>query len=267
MDAMSCKTMLMILPVVMCYLSSVQAEIDNPASPVTNVEKIRATRATGAQIMQEIKMSDSNGVVKTVSVEEACLTAHNKVRALHTDTPPLVYDAQLASEAADWALRLTAMGRLQHSADTQYGENLYADVTRSSPFDAPTAASPAQAVYAWYSESFEYMPYDYNDEMNSGRATSEFTQVVWKSTTKVGCGVAFIDDGYNYMHTYIVARYDVAGNMYGDYVANVKPMKSDAQRPPSPGDLDKESGGANYGLKNCDYFKNYIESSCQCTCG
>jgi hypothetical protein len=41
------------------------------------------------------------------------------------------------------------MRRLQHSADTQYGENLYADVTRSSPFDAPTAASPAQAVYAW----------------------------------------------------------------------------------------------------------------------
>jgi hypothetical protein len=29
MDTMSFKTMLLILPVVMCYLSSVQAEIDN----------------------------------------------------------------------------------------------------------------------------------------------------------------------------------------------------------------------------------------------
>ena len=46
-------------------------------------------------------------------------------------------------------------------------------------------------------------------------ATGHFTQVVWKATTKLGCG-------YNQGCGYIKCEYDVGGNMQGDFENNVQ---------------------------------------------
>jgi hypothetical protein len=43
-------------------------------------------------------MYDASGAAKSVSVKDACLGAHNKVRALHQGTPPLKHDDALAKE-------------------------------------------------------------------------------------------------------------------------------------------------------------------------
>ena len=45
-----------------------------------------------------------------------------------------------------------------------------------------------------------------------------FTQMVWKSTTKIGVGIA-----YRGSETYIVARYRAPGNYVGQYAENVQP--------------------------------------------
>lgn len=56
---------------------------------------------------------------------EDCLRAHNAKRALHQDTPALVWDAKLARRAKKWAKRLAKTGTLQHDPNLRSeGENL-----------------------------------------------------------------------------------------------------------------------------------------------
>ncbi len=84
----------------------------------------------------------SNG--RNVTVEEACIAAHNKARTRHNETEGLTWDSTLAEEAQDWANQLADLGgmTLQHGA---YGENLYASASTASSF----LATPAQATYSW----------------------------------------------------------------------------------------------------------------------
>merc|ERR1719327_622481 len=67
----------------------------------------------------------------------------------------------------------------------------------------------------WYSEIKDY------DFSNPGFKPNvgHFTQVVWKSTTKLGCGTA--SDGPN---VYVTCRYDPGGNMMGAFADNVQPL-------------------------------------------
>ena len=73
----------------------------------------------------------------------------------------------------------------------------------------------------------EIESYDYNSPSYSD-ATGHFTQVVWKSTTKVGAGIATYNDGNN-VATYIVARYKPAGNVIGAFEANVMARKAEGK--------------------------------------
>ncbi|CAF4223576.1 unnamed protein product, partial [Rotaria sordida] len=47
--------------------------------------------------------------------------------------------------------------------------------------------------------------------------TGHFTQVVWRSTKKLGVGVAYADEGRT---VYVVAQYSPPGNYQGQYQAN-----------------------------------------------
>ncbi|KAL9977239.1 hypothetical protein ACROYT_G014621 [Oculina patagonica] len=66
--------------------------------------------------------------------------------------------------------------------------------------------------HQWYDE-IEY--YNYKNPVFSMN-TGHFTQVVWKSTTKLGCGVATKSG-----KTYVVARYYPPGNYNNQYRQNV----------------------------------------------
>jgi hypothetical protein len=67
---------------------------------------------------------------------------------------------------------------LVHRSEPIYGENLF-EMRGAS-------ASPAQVVAAWASESRNY---DYNSNRCRG-VCGHYTQIVWKDTKEVGCGVA-----------------------------------------------------------------------------
>lgn len=49
-------------------------------------------------------------------------------------------------------------------------------------------------------------------------ATGHFTQLVWKSSTKLGLGLA-----YNGIKYYVVANYQAPGNYLGQFLTNVLP--------------------------------------------
>ncbi|KAL9981258.1 hypothetical protein ACROYT_G009935 [Oculina patagonica] len=149
-----------------------------------------------------------------VNINE-CLKAHNTKRALH-GAKPLTWDSSLARKAQAWALKLATKGVMEHAPWSGAGENLY---TSSSIGD--TADTCKDAVLAWYSEESDY-PFwkPPNSIFDTKAQIGHFTQVVWKSTKKLGVGIASVKRGF-WTTTYIVARYAPPGNYEGRFKQQV----------------------------------------------
>lgn len=138
----------------------------------------------------------------------AVLAKHNEYRARH-QAPDLQYSSRLESGALSWAKRLAATGKFEHSGGSE-GENLHFFFS-SEAVSADELAE--QAVSHWYNELKKY---NYKRPGFSG-TTGHFTQVVWKSSTSLGCGAAKSKD----QSYFIVCRYDPAGNVLGNFPENV----------------------------------------------
>lgn len=107
------------------------------------------------------------------------VTAHNSIRS-RVGVPPLVWSDALAQVAQNWANVLIASGAFAHSRDSRYGENLF-------EISGPGASStPFAVVSAWAGESASYR---YETNSCSG-VCGHYTQVIWRDTKAVGCGVA-----------------------------------------------------------------------------
>lgn len=128
------------------------------------------------------------------------LAAHNQHRAAHC-APALAWSAEIASVAQGWADHLASGGcDLEHSSG-DLGENL-AGGTKG-------AIGASRSVELWYGERPNYAG---GFSMNSGH----FSQLVWKGSARLGCGVASCSDKDVY-----VCNYDPPGNVEGQYAANV----------------------------------------------
>lgn len=102
--------------------------------------------------------SSAKSIVKTT----------NKLRARH-HSPPVKWDTTLANYAQKWSNRC----EFTHSRGS-YGENL--------ALGYPNWTS---VINGWYSEVKDY----HYDQPGFTGKTGHFTALVWKSTTKIGCGV------------------------------------------------------------------------------
>lgn len=133
------------------------------------------------------------------------LDAHNRARAEHC-AAPLAWAPDLAETAKRWAVTLAQRGcGLEHSSGP-LGENLAGGTT--------SIMSPEQAVDMWVRERSQY---DFSRGQFSMEA-GHFTQVVWKSTQRLGCASATCGP-----NTVWVCNYDPAGNMEGEFQRNVSP--------------------------------------------
>ncbi|KAK1976895.1 CAP domain-containing protein [Colletotrichum cereale] len=130
---------------------------------------------------------------------KAALDAHNAARS-EVGVPPLEWDDSLAADALEWATHLLSVGSLTHSQTDNQGENLYMQSNKDSP--------SVNAAKAWISEKADY----HGEAISSTNymGFGHYTQVVWKSTTKVGMALATNSQG-----TYVVARYSPPGNFIG----------------------------------------------------
>ncbi|CAH8824429.1 unnamed protein product [Trichobilharzia szidati] len=135
-------------------------------------------------------------------LNQVAIAEHNRLRALH-GCPPLIYDENLAKDAQSWADNLCRMRMLKHSQPDGYGENLAYG----------TNIDGIKATHMWYDEC-KYHNYQGQFSSQSGH----FTQLIWKSSKKVGFGVKRADNGRD---VYIVARYQPPGNLFGEFRENV----------------------------------------------
>ncbi|CAH1271496.1 GLIPR2 [Branchiostoma lanceolatum] len=165
-----------------------------------------------------------------------CLTAHNELRAKH-GAPPLKLSDKLTAHAQKWADHLASTGNFEHSEGSGYGENI-AMQWSSGGADVPARGAgmgrtsiamqwssggadvPARSfVQQWYSELEKY---DFGDKSgNFQPSAGHFSQVVWKGTKELGVGVAKDGKGMSVA----VCNYNPAGNMQGDFGANVQAEK------------------------------------------
>lgn len=171
----------------------------------------------------------------TANVPAACLSAFmasalnqtNYYRAKH-GVGALTEDSTIRSTSQAWANYLSDNNLFQHNTaklpTLGYGENLamnYASGSASTLTAAACSKSASDAIDMWYNEVK-----DYNFQTGGfSMSTGHFTQLVWKSTTKVGHGVAFsVDPNYpSFTKMILCADYQAAGNMQGAYQANVFP--------------------------------------------
>lgn len=133
------------------------------------------------------------------------LITHNAKRRLHEDTPDLKWDDAVAASAQAYADEYNCNGTLIHSHNSLYGENLALGYNTTA------------AVNAWYNE---IRLYGYDNPVFA-EDTGHFTQVVWKSTTRIGC--SFKDCGVFYGQ-YTVCQYAAPGNWKGLFSTNVEPL-------------------------------------------
>lgn len=129
------------------------------------------------------------------------LRYHNTYRARHC-VPPMKWSAALADSARVWARKCT----FSHEGTGQ-GENLAWG----------TALSGKSAVDLWYGEISKYNFAAPGFSMTTGH----FTQVVWRSSQRLGCVVA-VCGGQNFW----VCRYSPVGNSSnaGQFAQNVPPV-------------------------------------------
>ena len=133
------------------------------------------------------------------------IAEHNRVRAKHC-APPLTWSPKLAAVAQQWASSLRDQGcKFGHSGG-QYGENLAAGTTGAMP--------PSAVVAMWYDEVKGYSFKQPGFSMQTGH----FTQVVWRSTSQVGCAMAQCKGNDIW-----VCEYDGPGNWEGQYREQVLP--------------------------------------------
>jgi len=145
----------------------------------------------------------------------AFIAAHNKWRAKAGVTEKLSYSPALAVTAQVWAdnLKRTNHCRMRHSKPGgQYGENLYwaSALAWSDGRKELQHVSPEQVVDSWGSEKADY---DYaNNHCTQGKMCGHYTQMVWRTTTTVGCAMAVCEDTQEQVWA---CQYQPAGNWVG----------------------------------------------------
>lgn len=127
----------------------------------------------------------------------AIVDAHNKLRAEVGIEEKLSYSPVLAAAAQAWAdkLKQTNHCQMRHSKPNgQYGENLYWEsaLSWSNGRKELLNVTPDRVVDLWGREKANY---DYSsNQCTQGKMCGHYTQIVWRTTTSVGCGMAVCED-------------------------------------------------------------------------
>ena len=173
-----------------------------PAPPPARPEPARAEPA-GRPAPPPAQTATKTGAPAAM---QAIVDAHNEYRARHC-AAPLTWSPKLAQVAQAWAESLKAQGcKFGHKPRNTYGENLAAGT--SGTLDGRAV------VGMWYDEVKLYQFPNGGFSMQTGH----FTQVVWRGTTQIGCGVTTC----NGMDIW-VCEYDPYGNVETMYRQNVLP--------------------------------------------
>lgn len=132
------------------------------------------------------------------------LAVHNAARA-QVGAAPLVWDNELGTAAGQYAAQMASTGVFEHSdrhARRGIGENLW--------MGTHGAYSPETMIAGWVGERRYFRPgiFPTNSSTGNWMDVAHYTQVIWPTTTRIGCALAS-----NGRTDYLVCRYAPAGNI------------------------------------------------------
>jgi uncharacterized protein YkwD len=155
-----------------------------------------STRITLQHFFGEISSAKKAGAEPPVAFVRNFLAAHNSIRA-QLKLPPLAWSDKQAQSAQAWANTLIATGKFSIHGP---GQNL----AEGKPAGSLTERD---VVSLWAAEAQYYNPATNTCSTRCGH----YTQIVWRGTTTVGCGVA-----RNRTREVWVCDYEPPGNILGE---------------------------------------------------
>ena len=140
------------------------------------------------------------------NVSTRLLAAHNRERAT-MGVPPLRWNPELAAAAASYGPPLARMADLEHSPRASRPGQ------RENLWRGPRGIySPEQMVGNWIEEKAWFRPGAFPNVSSTGNwlDVSHYTQMIWRTTTDVGCAVH-----QTARWDYLICRYSPPGNIDG----------------------------------------------------
>lgn len=137
------------------------------------------------------------------------LAAHNAERD-RSGLSRLSWSSRLAQDAQDWAVVLSKKGTLEHASSERrrnMGENLW--MGSAGYYSAETM------IEGFLAERARFRPGTFPQVSRTGNWSDvgHYTQVIWPTTTEVGCAVA-----KGRVNDFLVCRYNPPGNTFGQKV-------------------------------------------------
>ena len=147
----------------------------------------------------------------TSKINSVLLSQHNKYRKMH-GVPELILDNELIKLASDYSAALAykedkyavSPSGSQNKKKENLGENIYTCTSILKPYCYDIEST--KPVDEWYNE----IKYYNFSEPGFSLDTARFTQLIWKETTKMGCGASVKDDGVTFK---VVCNYYKPGNV------------------------------------------------------
>lgn len=166
-----------------------------PPEWVLGVEQAENLKPKEEVIEPNLPLGEESGIMKGIT------QAHNEYRRA-LGIPDLVWDEKIAAYAQDWANQLQRRNcTMVHRNSNKYGENL--------AWASGKALSTYEVVKMWYDEVHDY---DYKtNSCRRGRVCGHYTQVVWRDSKRLGCGMAKCGNSEVW-----VCNYDPPGNWIGE---------------------------------------------------
>lgn len=176
-----------------------------PRRGLLRLDKVPDLKCVGLLVLLATACDPKGGSSPDPEDADPFVAAHNEVRAsvepaAAPPLPPLTWDDGLAQTAQAWSERCV----FEHSSGA-LGENL--------AYFSGAQSQARDAVDGWAAEAAFY---DYaSNACTPGQQCGHYTQLVWRDTARVGCGVAacnlFGAEGF-----FWVCNYDPPGNYVGE---------------------------------------------------
>ncbi|RYP11320.1 hypothetical protein DL764_000138 [Monosporascus ibericus] len=159
--------------------------------------------------------------------EGTAIYHHNLHRYNHS-SPAVEWDSEIAGYASNTAATCVFAHDMDQGSGN-YGQNIAMWATSSGAEDLGAAGAIKMATTdMWYNGEFsKYLPSYYGQDtpdMSNFEAWGHLTQLVWKSSTRLGCAVQFCPRGSMSSDMdawYMVCNYGPPGNVGGAYATNV----------------------------------------------
>ena len=150
----------------------------------------------------------ANAAPFTARQKSELLAAQNRYRA-ELGEPALVWSKRLSRSAQSWAEHLAnEVHAMKHSGAIGTGENI-------AMCQPPGYVSLTRLVEMWGDEKQYFVDAVFPRVSRTGnwKTVAHYSQLVWRKTTHVGCGLATGGE-----QDYLVCQYNPAGNFMGERV-------------------------------------------------